>query len=150
MQHTRDKEGILHLYNKILPQLAERIYQQLTPVFPMFDDFGLEKVVDTWTKDKHASSEKEISMENGNVQQMGLRLRLSGFQQAGGNTFDLSKDLVFRLEYSSYEVGPDKNSTWSEKAYLQAWSSQELEEIAERWSEEVIEEITKKVQDFGG
>nr|WP_255478722.1 hypothetical protein [Rufibacter sp. XAAS-G3-1] len=128
--------------------MAERIYQNLTEVFPLFDDFNLEKMVDTWTKDPNASSDKEISIENGNVQQVGLRLQLNGFQRAGAQTFDLSKELVFRLAYSTYEVGPDKNTPWLEKAYLQAWPGQEIEEVAARWSEEVVEEITKRLENL--
>ena len=146
MNHTRDKESILHLYNKVLPKLAERIYQNLPEVTPLFDDFGLEKVVDTWTKDRNASSEKEISIDNGNVQQVGLKLRLTGFQAAGAQTFDLNKDLIFKLEYSSYEVGPDKNTRWLEKPYLENWTSKEMDEIADRWCEEIIDEITQKLQ----
>ncbi|WP_210464856.1 hypothetical protein [Rufibacter roseolus] len=149
MQHTRDKEAILHLYNKILPQLAEHIFQNLTEITPLFDDFNLERVVDNWTKDRSGFSEKEISIENGNVQQVGLRLRLNGFQPAGAQTFDMSKELVFKLEYSSYEVGPDKNTTWIEKAYLESWSTKESDEIAARWCEDLIEEITQKVQNLG-
>nr|WP_194362572.1 hypothetical protein [Rufibacter sediminis] len=132
-----------------MPQLAERIHQNLTEVFPLFDDYQLEKVADTWTKDPHSSSDKEISLENGNVQQLGLKLRLSGFQRAGTQTFDLNKDLVCVLEYTSYAVGPDKNTPWLEKAYLAPWTNQELEQIAERWSEDLIEEITMKVQTLG-
>ncbi|GGK68497.1 hypothetical protein ACD591_17170 [Rufibacter glacialis] len=146
MDHKRDKEAVLHLYNKILPPLAEKIYQNLTEVTPLFDDFHLEKVVDTWTKDRNTTSEKEISLENGNVQQMGLRLRLNGFQAAGAQTFDLSKDLVFLLEYSTYTVGPDKNTRWLEKPYLESWTSKEMEETASRWCEEIIDEITQKLQ----
>nr|WP_242693155.1 hypothetical protein [Sabulibacter ruber] len=136
----------MHLYNKILPQLAERIYGQLTDVTPLFDDFGLEKIVDTWSRDRNATSDKEISLENGNVPQMGLRLRLNGFQAGGMHTFDISKDLVFKLEYTFYEVGPDKDTKWLEKSYLEEWSAKELDETAERWTGEVIEEITQKVQ----
>ncbi|ALJ00534.1 hypothetical protein [Rufibacter tibetensis] len=146
MNHTRDKESILQLYNKVLPKLAERIYQNLTEVTPLFDDFRLEKIVDTWTKDRNASTDKEISIENGNVQQLGLKLSLIGFQAAGAQTFDLSKDLLFSLDYSYYEVGPDKNSRWMEKPYFEEWTSKELDDIAVKWSEEVIDEITQKLQ----
>ncbi|GAB2537442.1 hypothetical protein [Rufibacter soli] len=148
MAQPRDKEGLLHLYNKVLPPLAEKIFQHLQEVVPLFDDFKLEKVIDTWTKDKHASTDKEISLENGNVQQMGLKVQLTGFQKAGAQTFDVNKDLVFFLEYSSYIVGPDKNTAWLERFYLQPWTPQEMEDLAEKWTDEVIEDITKKLQEI--
>ncbi|WP_245964614.1 hypothetical protein [Rufibacter immobilis] len=146
MQHPKDKEALSHLYNKVLPPLAERIYQHLTQITPLFDDFGLEKIVDTWTKDPNATSGKEISLENGNVLYMGLRLQLTGFQGGSVPPFDLRKDLLFTLGYSSYEVGPDKNTPWTEKPYLQPWTTSEMEELAERWCGELIDDITAKLQ----
>nr|WP_240336954.1 hypothetical protein [Rufibacter sp. SYSU D00308] len=129
--------------------MAERIYADLTDVTPLFDDFGLEKIVDTWSRDRQMASDQELSLENGNVPLMGLRLRLNGFQAGGRHTFDLSKDLVFNLEYTSYTVGPDKNTQWLEKPYLEPWSTSELDEVAAQWVGLVIEEITQKVQELG-
>jgi hypothetical protein len=146
MAETKDKEAIQQLYNKVLPSLAERAYKHLTDVVALFDDFRLEKVVDTWTKDKNASSEKEISLENGNVSQIGLQLQLLGFQRPGTNAFDLYKDLVFKLEYSSYTIGPDRTTIWQEKPYYYQWSTQELEDLAVQWTEEVIDDLTRQLQ----
>ncbi|WP_299757984.1 hypothetical protein [uncultured Pontibacter sp.] len=145
-QNTRDKQSIQHLYNTVLPALAEQIHQNITPVLPLFDTFGLERVVDTWTKDPAADAATEVSIENGNVQQVGLRLRLEGFQKPGVETFDLAKDLIFKLEYNSYTVGPDKNTNWLEKFYLQRWDKSDYEEVAARWSEELIEELTQRLE----
>ena len=142
---TRNKEAIQQLYNTILPALAQAIHQNLAPVTELFENFVLERVLDTWTKDPAADSDKAISIENGNVQQMGLKLRLEGFNKPGVEPFDITKDLVFKLEYSSYTVGPDKQNTWLEKQYLQKWESSEYGLIAEKWSEEVIDSITLKL-----
>lgn len=131
MAQPRDKEGLQQVYNKVLPPLAEKVYAQLQEIIPMFDDFKLEKILDTWTRDKNTDSSQEISLENGNVPFMGLRVQLLGFQRGGGHTFDLSKDLVFTMDYSSYTVGPDKNTRWAEKAYPSPWTNPELNELAQ-------------------
>ncbi|MBA9078749.1 MULTISPECIES: hypothetical protein [Rufibacter] len=149
MADHKDKDSILHLYNQILPKLAERIYQNLTEVFPLFDDFRLEKMADTWTKDKTNPTDKEISLENGNVAQIGLRLQLLGFHRAGADAFDLAKDLLFKLEHTSYTVGPSPDKTWLEKLYFEPWSSAELTDIASRWSEEVVDDLTQQLQQQG-
>ncbi|TPE44234.1 hypothetical protein [Pontibacter mangrovi] len=144
---TRDKQSIQQLYNTILPALAEQIHQSIAPVLPMFDNFTLERVIDTWTRDPSAADTSEVvSVENGNVQQLGLRLRLEGFQKPGVEAFNLAKDLVFKLEYSSYTVGPDKNNVWLEKPYLERWEKTELEDVAGKWSEELVEELTQRLQ----
>ncbi|MGV3539481.1 MAG: hypothetical protein ACO1OQ_06690 [Rufibacter sp.] len=149
MADTKDKDAILYLHNQVLPKLADRIYQNLQEVIAMFDDFRLEKVVDTWTKDRQNPSDKEISLENGNVAQIGLRLQLMGFHRAGEQAFDLAKDLVLKLEHTYYTVGPDRTTAWLEKRYYQPWTNQELEEMAQRWSEEVVEDLTQQLQQLG-
>ncbi|MFD3003342.1 hypothetical protein ACFS7Z_23480 [Pontibacter toksunensis] len=143
---ARDKDSILHLYNKILPTLATRIHINLAEITPLFHDFGLEKIVDIWTRNVDASDDTQISIENGNVQQMGLRLRLEGFQRAGAPPFDITKDLLFKLSHTSYEVGSGKNTVWLEKLYYEAWTEDETADIAQRWCEEVVDEITLRLE----
>jgi hypothetical protein len=147
-RHTRDTQAIQQLYNNTLPELAQQIHQNLAAVIPLFNDFGLERIIDTWTKDPAASSAVEVSIENGNVQQVGLRLRLEGFQRAGAEAFDVTKDLLFKLERNFYTVGPDKNINWLEKDYLQRWDKSEYEQIAGKWSEELIDEITQRLDNL--
>lgn len=146
-QALRDKQTILHLYNTILPELAKHIHQHLTEVIALFHDFNLERIIDTWTKDPDATPSQEISVENGNVQQLGLRLRLEGFQRAGADAFDLSKDLLFRLERNFYTVGPErKNIMWLEKDYLQRWDRSEYETVAGKWIEQLIDDMTQRLE----
>lgn len=145
-QPTRDKQAIQHLYNTILPTLAEQIHQSILPILPLFDNFGLERVIDTWTRDPASDADEVISVEKGNVQQLGLKLRLEGFQKPGVETFDLTKDVLFKLDYSSYTVGPDKNTSWLEKPYLQRWDKEEYKEVASRWSEELIDDLTQRLE----
>ncbi|WP_299823934.1 hypothetical protein [uncultured Pontibacter sp.] len=149
-QSTRNKQTIQHLYNTILPALAQHINQNITPVTALFNDFGLERLVDTWTKDPTAAEAEEVSIENGNVQQLGLKLRLEGFKRAGAGAFDLTKDLIFKLERNCYTVGPDKNTNWLEKEYSQRWETSEYETIAARWSEELVDAITERIQSITG
>jgi hypothetical protein len=147
-QPIRDKQAIQQLYNTILPALAEHVHQNLTAIIPLFDNFNLERIIDTWTKDPAASSTVEVSIENGNVQLLGLRLRLEGFQKAGAEAFDITKDLLFKLDRSSYTVGPDKNNNWLEKEYLLRWDKTEYEAIAEKWTEELIDDITQRLENL--
>lgn len=144
----RNKQTIQHLYNNILPELGKYIHQNLTGITPLFDDFGLERLLDTWTREPGESSDTEVSVESGNIQQLGLKLRLEGFQQAGVEAFDVTKDLLFKLDRTGYTVGPDKQNIWLEKGYDERWEKSEYESIAGRWSEELIDEITKKLESY--
>ncbi|NDK55280.1 hypothetical protein [Pontibacter fetidus] len=144
-RHTRDKKAIQQLYNDILPALGQHIHEALEPVLALFENFTLERLLDTWTKDP-TDNEKEVSLDNGNIQNLGLKLRLEGFNQGSVAPFDMTKDLLFKLEHDSYTVGPNKNTTWMEKAYLQRWSVPEFESIAGKWTDELVDEITEKLQ----
>ncbi|WP_162427225.1 hypothetical protein [Pontibacter pudoricolor] len=142
---ARDKKAIQQLYNDVLPALGQHIHNNIAPVIELFENFTLERLLDTWTKDP-ADNEKEVTIENGNIQNLGLKIRLEGFNKPGVEPFDMTKDLLFKLEHDNYTVGPDKNTTWLEKEYLQRWTPAEFETIAGKWSDELVEDITGKLQ----
>jgi len=148
-QKTRDKQAILQLYDQVLPALAQCIYQNLAAVIPLFENFTLERRLDTWTRDPASGTTTKISLENGNVQQLGVSLRLEGFNRGGLEPFDITKDLRFRLTCQGYTIGPDKGNAWLEKGYLQGWEAAEYEQIAGRWSEELIEDLTQRLNSLG-
>lgn len=147
-QPTRNKQSIQQLYEQVLPALAQQVHQSITPVTPLFDNFSLERLIDTWTKDPAADDSDEISVENGNVQQLGLKLRLEGFQRAGVEAFDITKSILFRLERNNYTVGPNPHTLWLEKEYLQRWEQSEYKLVAEKFSEELIDELTQRLEDL--
>ena len=103
-------------------------------------------MVDVWTKSPDADEDTPISIENGNVQQMGLKLRLEGFQSAAAPPFDITKDLLFILGHNTYEVGPNKNTIWLEKLYFGKWTETETADVAQRWCDDLIEEITQRLE----
>ena len=143
-RQVRDKKAIQQLYNDVLSELGQHIHKNIAPVIPLFENFVLERLLDTWTKDP-SDLEKEVSIENGNVQNIGLRLRLEGFNKPGAEPFDITKDMLLKLEHDSYTIGPDKNNIWLEKEYLQRWTPSEYDRVAGKWSDELIEEITEKL-----
>jgi hypothetical protein len=145
-QVTRNKQAIEQIYNTVLPLLAEQVNHNLMPVIPLFENFVLERLLDTWTKDPAGDPSEEISLEKGNIQQLGLKLRLEGFNKAGIEPFDISKSLLFKLELHSYTVGPEQRTTWLEKEYLKRWEQSDYERIAEKWSEEIIDSITIQIE----
>ncbi|MBB6612414.1 hypothetical protein H7F15_15310 [Pontibacter sp. Tf4] len=140
----RDKKAIQQLYNDVLPALAQQVHQGLQPVLALFENFTLERLLDTRTKDP-ADPEKEVSIENGNVQLLGLKLRLEGFNKPGTEPFDLTKDLLFKLHYNYYGVGPDKENTWLEKNYLERWQTAETQTIASQFCDAVIDGLTERL-----
>jgi hypothetical protein len=148
LAHTRNKESILQLYDNLLPALASRIHAEIAPVTALFNDFHLERIVDTWTKDPEVYYYEAISIENGNVPYLGLRLRLEGFLKPGVPAFDVEKELVLKLEKESYGLGPDKHTIWLEMPYGQRWTEAAQAEVAERWCAALIEDLTRQLEQF--
>ena len=145
MENIRCKQTISKIYEHVLPTLAQHVNQNLTPIIPLFENFTLERVINTWTKDPDVYAPQEISIENGNVQQMGLRVRLEGFNKPGVESFDIAKDLLFKLEHKNYTVGQGVDNIWLEKYYSEQWEQADYEMIADKWSEELIDIITERL-----
>lgn len=144
----RNKQSILRLYNDFLPALAGLIHEEISPLIPLFQDFNLEKVVDTWTREPGIYYPDPLSIENGNIEYLGLQLRLEGYHRPGVPPFDLYKELVLKLGPAGYGLGGSKNEIWTEKAYDQAWTKTELAEISEKWCGELLEEMTRRLDRF--
>ncbi|SIT93539.1 hypothetical protein [Pontibacter indicus] len=144
----KDKLALRKLYETILPKLAQHIHQHLADVIALFHDFKLEKLVDTWTREPGSDAANEISLDKGNVNQMGLRLRLEGFQRVGADNFDLTKDLLFKLERTFYTIGPNQDNVWLEKDYLQNWEDTDYELVAEKWTEQLIDDLTQRLEKY--
>lgn len=143
---TRSKQTIQQLYDQVLPTLAQQVHQSLEPVLPMFENFGIELIVDTWTRGPRVEPEEEISIAQGNVLHLGIRVRLESFNRPGAEPFDLTKNLLFTLEEDDYTVGPDKQHTWLRKEYLQRWGKEEYASMAVKWSEEIIDDMTQRLE----
>lgn len=146
MSTIRSKDTILQLYHNFLPALATAIHREISPLLPLFHDFNLEKVVDTWSKEPGVYYPDPISIENGNIEYLGLQLRLEGFIRPGVLPFDLYKELVLKLGSKSYGLGGSKHDIWLEKAYGEAWTKAEMEEISERWCSELLEDLTQRLE----
>lgn len=145
MSSIRNKETILRLYNNLLPALARHIHQQITPLLELFNDFKLERVVDTWTRDPQVYYPEPLSIEQGNIEYLGLQLQLEGFMKPGVVPFDLYKELLLKLGTRRYGLGGGRHDMWLEKDYDETWSEAQLQAVAERWCGELIEDLTRRL-----
>lgn len=142
----KDKESVLWLFGKVLPDLATRITKGLEEVAPLFNDFWLTKRINNVSKPDYTTEEMEVILQRENVYLLGLSLRLEGFKKAGTKAFSLSRDLMFTLEAFKYDVGTERDKVWLEKLYHQKWAEEELQELSDKWCEEVVEHITQRLE----
>lgn len=145
VQKRKDKESVLWLFDKVLTDLAARITKGLEEIAPLFDAFWLTKRINSTSKPGYTAEELEAILQRENVYLLGLSLRLEGFKKAGTKAFSLSKDLDFTLEAYKYEVGTERDKVWIERLYHQEWAEGELQDLAERWCEEVVEDVTQRL-----
>ncbi|GAB3832828.1 hypothetical protein GCM10028895_51070 [Pontibacter rugosus] len=141
VQRSKDKDAVVDLFDRVLPELAARITKCLDEVIPLFTGFWLAKRVNSLSKPNYTTEELEEAWQRENVNLVGLSLRLEGFKKAGTKAFNVSTDVIFVLENYKYGVGPTREKAWVEKLYHQEWTESELQELAEKCCEEVIEEI---------
>ncbi|MBC5994018.1 PDDEXK nuclease domain-containing protein [Pontibacter cellulosilyticus] len=143
VQQEKDHAALRYLFDDVLSSLIVRINQNLADVFPLFNTVWLNRQVNQTAKPDYTTEEFKEMLEAGNtVYQIGLSLWMDGFKKAGTKAFSVSRDLIFTLEKFKYAVGPDRDESWLEKLYHQQWPEEELEALADRWCEVVIEDVT--------
>lgn len=145
LQKEREKDDIRYLFNELMPQLEEAIQKNLQAVASEFTKVVVGKKINSTSSPSFTEADLEKELQSGNVTQLGFTLRMEGFKRAGTNTFGIWKDLSIDLQQFKYGVGTEPHKPWLEKMYHQQWTKQEIQELAERWCEEVIDDITERV-----
>jgi hypothetical protein len=69
---------------------------------------------------------------------------MEDYKQVGIDTFSIKKELYIELQQNKYGIGTEQNKPWFEKSYHQTWASDEIQQLAERWCEEFVDEIIER------
>lgn len=148
LQRERDKDDVRYLYNDVLPQIEEQIKKNLQLVIPEFTSTEISKRINHTSSPFYTSADLEKHLEKENVQQLGVTLRMEGFKRAGVNAFDIWKELHIDLQQFKYGIGKQQHKPWIEKLYHQKWTNEEIQELVDRWCEELIDEITERMENI--
>ena len=144
IQKGSNRQQIHYLFSDLIPQLENQINRNLEEIAQGFTKVQLEKRINHNT-DAHFNKvhlEKELS--KGDVFLLGLSLHMEDYKQVGIDTFSIKKELYIELQQNKYGIGTEQNKPWFEKSYHQTWASDEIQQLAERWCEEFVDEIIER------
>ncbi len=134
-------ELLFPLKNKIIQELKKEI----TPLFESIECF-------IWLDSRGLQNDEEIKkyfIENLKKQcyKFKIEIRSNGFKKVGTKAFDIIKSLIIRLENYSYICEFEGLAgIFLEKLYHQLPNNKEIEKIAERFCEWLIDDINQHLE----
>lgn len=146
VQKERDKDDIRYFFNELMPQLEQEIESNLQSITPEFTKVEFGRRINGTVGPYFISIDLEAQMQSENITQLGLSLRMEGFKKGGISTFGIWKDLLIELHQFKYSIGIEPHKSWLEKLYHQKWTKKDIQELANRWCDEVVDEITEKLE----
>ncbi len=143
----RDKESLLYIFNDVVWKIKEYAEKILKDEMALFRHATIERSINGASHLGVTTTDLEVKLRNENVYNLGLYLQMDGFIKAGTKAFNVTMTLQIELYRYRYTIGESRSTEqWQEYLYHHQWSEEELKQTAEKWSEIVIEEITKKAK----
>lgn len=141
VKETLSVERTKTMFNEILIPLKQQLDSILKPVCEMFNESTLSYSINSGSS-YLGSADLEADLLTGNdIHEFGLNIFLSGFKRGGVNAFNAQLDLKFFLEKFKYLIGPSRQAIWDQRLYHESWSSEDLQLLAEKWAEQIIDAI---------
>lgn len=147
-KQEKTTSDIIKLFDQTLPELQLRIEKILAEVIKLFKSNFISRVINEDNNFlTHIDLQPRITTDT-KVYNLGLHIELRGLIKAGINTFNVLKDLKFELYQTYYRVKVYHRAEiiLKEKLYHQHWTDQELDELAEKFSEIIIDDIKESVE----
>jgi hypothetical protein len=128
----------------VLPQLEQKIKGNLLLLEPEFTKVELGRRINS-SSGPYINVDLEARIQNENITLLGLGLRMEGFKKGGTSTFGIWKDLLIELHQFKYSVGVEPHKPLMERLYHQKWTKTDIQELADRWCDEVVDEMKEKL-----
>jgi hypothetical protein len=146
VQKERDSNDVRYLFSELLPKLQQEIEKVLAPFLTEFTKVEIGRRINSTSSRYLLEPDLEALMAKENISILGLSLRMEGFKNAGVHTFGVWKELFIDLHQYKYGIGPEQHKPLIEKLYHQKWNEEEIRELVERWCEEVVDDITDRIE----
>lgn len=141
----KNKEVLLYLFG-VLQKIQAETEKLISLEMNLFQKTDIGRSIDGHGNRGLVSVDLEKKLQSESVFELGLFINMYGFKKAGTRAFDFYDSMVFYLHDYKYQIGKDRNTFWEEKMYHQQWTEFEIQQIAEKWSEEIIDGISKRLE----
>lgn len=146
MSVMQSLEIIKCLFNETLYQLRKKVTLLLEPVGNLFKDAIVAYTING-SSSYLGSADLEADLLTGkNIYEIGLFIELNGFKKGGLKSFNRFFNLKFILEKYKYQIGPDREHIWEEYLYDKVWLDDDFRQLAEKWVESIVDEVSKSIE----
>lgn len=148
LQKELSQKVILSLFIEVLPEIQQQTEKIIGKQMKLFSEAWIARSINGSASKYATSFDNDSSLLNDNIQQLGLYIKLDGLKQAGLKAFSVTKELCFGLERFKYSIGLSRSVIWQERLYHQDWSKHEIKLLAEQWSEAIVDEINRQLENI--
>jgi hypothetical protein len=145
IKKSKEAKDVLYIFDKVLLPIRQKLCELMQTELELFAKQSMEIKINQFSSGAFSSIDIESKLNNNeNVYILGLSLYLNGFKPAGTKSFNISSELEIELKDYKYEIKVNRTKKiWAEQLYHYNWSDKEIQQLAETWSEEIMDEITK-------
>lgn len=145
VKKERDREALDYIFNEVLWGIKEKTERLLHEEILLFKDARIDRSINGSTYYNATNADLEAKLLKENVHQLGLNINLDGFKKAGTKTFGVYVTLTINLNKYMYTVSENREPNWFEKLYHEKWEEDELQQVAEKWCELILDEMSKRI-----
>jgi predicted nuclease of restriction endonuclease-like (RecB) superfamily len=148
IKKSKEAKDVLYLFENVLLPVREKLFELLQTELELFAKKSIELQMNQFSSSAFSSVDIESKLNNNeNIHALGLRLHLNGFKPAGTKAFNISSEFEIELREYKYELKIDRiKSIWPEQLYHYKWSETEIQQLTEKWSEEIMDAITRSLE----
>ncbi len=146
MEKERDKDEVRYLFNEFILDFEKAVKQNLSEITNEFAKVEIGRRINNTSSPYFMAADLEATLEKEAVYQLGLGIRMEGFKRGGTKAFNIFKDLIINLEQYKYGVGTEQHKPWLEKLYHQKWTKEEVNNLADKWCEQLFDEIADRIE----
>ena len=141
----KDGEIVEKITKELEFPLIKLIDSKLSEIKAEFKSTKIELLYNT-QRSKYIMGFDVIPMELKDLWMVGFEFALNGFEKGGKKAFDAWYKFEIQLEKYKFSIGQERGKAWDDRAYNEIYSKEELDGIADRFVEMVIDDINDRIE----
>jgi YhcG PDDEXK nuclease domain len=143
----KNDEIVKKLIRELEYPLIELIDSKLSEIKAEFKTSKIELIYNAQLGPEYDETFDITSLsELKNIWMIGFQFYLNGFERGGKKAFDSWYKFEIHLDKYKFAIGPERGKWWDERVYGELYSRQELNAIADRFFELVLDDINELIE----
>jgi hypothetical protein len=147
VEKAKDLESVIYLFDNLINPLKKKVAVLLKEEISLFTKTEFYYTINSSGSPYFVNVDIEkMYLQKEYIEKIGVDIRLTGLKKAGINTFNINEGFYIFFSEFSYTIGESRDKIWGKFLYHKIWNDGDIEEIAERWSEYIMDEIKRKIE----